>query len=174
MYEYVAGARRLLCRQTRSHATVRVGGAEQAEIWSAHRVGGRPRVGLDTVLPQRRAEAHCVGFATAGTTHRRVFEIAEGALHVRDTIEGRAGSLCFALPLAIGLDVSIDSVDAAHPVARVALRGGDVLRIALPSRVRWRAERGPAYPEFGREAERVVLMGESEETGSFDWRFELA
>lgn len=166
VFEYVAGERRQHARATRSHATLEVGGREQAEIWSAHRVGGRPRVALELWEPGRAVEGTCTGWATPRTTHRRRVEIAGRALVVRDRLEGRTASLRASLPLAPGLEPRLDG-----SVARVALAGGRALRVELPAGLSWRVERGPYYPRFGEEHSRAVLVGEAGAFESGSWRF---
>ena len=56
--EYAPGPRRDRSRATRSHATIEVDARDQAELWSAHRIGGRPRVRLHAAGPAR-VEATC-------------------------------------------------------------------------------------------------------------------
>ena len=89
VYEYLPGARRRASRCTRAHATAEVDGQEQAEIWSAHRVGGRPRVALESVEPGRSAHASCAGWATPDTIHRRVFRVDATGVEIHDRLEGR-------------------------------------------------------------------------------------
>ena len=73
--EYVPGERRRIARATASHATIEVGGAEQAEIWAPHRIGGRPDVQLEAVEPGIRAVASCRSWSTPDTLHRRTFAV---------------------------------------------------------------------------------------------------
>jgi len=78
VFEYVPGPRRHRARATRSHATLEVDGRDQAEIWGAHRVGGRPRVrlvaagsGADAATPGRGAvDAPDAGAAPQGRAQR--------------------------------------------------------------------------------------------------------
>ena len=56
--------------------------------------------------------------------------------------------------------------------ARLALPDGGALRIALPETLAWRILRAPYYPEFGRELERTVLVGEGENVALAAWRFD--
>jgi len=166
VFEYAAGERRQLARATRSHATLEIGGHEQAEIWSEHRVGGRPRVALELWEPGRAVEGTCSGWAAPRTTHRRRVEIEGRALLVRDRLEGRAASVRASLPLAPGLAPRLDGA-----VARIALAGGGVLRVELPAELTWRVERGPYYPRFGEEQSRAVLVGGADGFESGVWRF---
>jgi uncharacterized heparinase superfamily protein len=164
--EYMAGPLRARSRATRSHATAEIAGCDQAEFWSAHRVGGRPTVRLVSVEPGRRVEASCAGWATRDSVHRRVFELNEDELVLCDTIEGRKRAARFTLPLAPGCAVRLDGADA-----RIALPDGSALRVELPEGVTWRIETLPYFPEFGRVLDRSALVGSAEGAGPFLWRF---
>ncbi len=161
VFEYVPGERRDRARATSSHATIEVGGRDQAELWAAHRVGGRPKVKLEAVGPGRRVEASCAGWATRDTPHRRVLALADGVLEITDTLADRRHALKLVLPLAPGLEPALEGSEALLPG----------LRIALPGAARWRIERCEYYPEFGRSVERAVLVGDAEGEGPFLWRF---
>ncbi len=167
--EYVPGPQRDRARSTRAHATLEVAGAEQAEIWAAHRIGGRPVVQLEEVTPGERLQASCVGWSTRDTLHRRVFQLRGGVLEITDTLKGRSRPVRLTLPLAVGLKPRL----AGAGEARLALSSGRELRITLPSEVRWRIERAPYYPEFGRRLERACLVGEAEAFRSGCWRFAI-
>ena len=157
VFEYVPGPLRDLSRATRSHATLEVGGREQAEVWAAHRIGGRPVVTLDIVTPGASAAARCAGWATPDTRHHRVFEMQGDAIAIRDRLEGRARPARFALPLAPGVEVRVDGSRA-----RLRLPGGSWLRAELDGGPALRAERAPYFPEFGRRIERAVLVAEAD------------
>jgi hypothetical protein len=164
VYEYVPGARRDASRATRSHATVEVGGREQAELWAAHRVGGRPRVALLEVTPGRSAEAECSGWATPGVRHRRGFEVCESGVSLRDRIDGDPVALRLQLPLAPAVGCSLDESRAI-----LTLEDGTRLRLDLPAAARWRTEATPCFPSFGIERKRTTLVGESRSPGEFLW-----
>ncbi len=166
--EYMAGPLRACSRATRSHATVEIGGCDQAEFWSAHRVGGRPTVRLVSADPGRRLEASCAGWATRDSVHRRLFELNEHTLVITDSIEGRPRRARFTLPLAPGRAVRLDGGNA-----RIALPDGSALRVELPEGVGWSIETLPYFPEFGRVLERSALVGSVEGTGRFLWRFRM-
>ena len=68
----------------RSHSTVEVGGQEQAEIWAAHRVGGRPLVRFVDFQPGTAFEASCQGWSTPDVAHHRRFELVDGGLHIHE------------------------------------------------------------------------------------------
>jgi len=109
VFEYVPGPRRQRARATRSHATLEVDGRDQAEIWGAHRVGGRPRVRLVAAGSDpdagARVEATCAGWATPDAVHRRVLALGDAVLTVTDTIEGRRPRrVRLVLPLAPGIE----------------------------------------------------------------------
>lgn len=163
--EYVPGPLRDRSRATRSHATLEVGGRDQAELWAAHRVGGRPRVRLEAVDPGRRVEATCAGWATRNSVHRRVLELDERELRVLDRIEGRARPVRLVLPLAPGLEPVLDGSRA-----RIALADGAALSLALPDAARWSVEPLDCYPEFGLRLVRRALVGQAEGPGPFAWR----
>ena len=160
--EYVPGPRRDSARATRSHATIEVDGRDQAELWAAHRIGGRPRVSCAAASPTR-VEASCAGWATPDTVQRRVLEMRAEALEITDTLEGRPRPLRLVLPLAPGLEPELRG-----SCARVAS-----CRIQLPESARWRVEQAEAYPEFGRCEQRAVLVGEAEGAGPFVWSFRV-
>jgi hypothetical protein len=155
-------------RATRSHATVEVDGREQAEIWAAHRVGGRPEVRLLAVEPGARLEASCAGWSTPDAVHRRSIEVQDGELRIRDRFAGGARRLRLVLPLAPGLEAGL-----AGAQARLALAGGGAVALALPAGARWRLEPLDYYPEFGLRLVRSALVGEAEGAGPFDLALRL-
>ncbi|HTF35692.1 MAG TPA: heparinase II/III family protein [Myxococcota bacterium] len=156
--EYLPGALRDLSRATRSHATVEVNGADQAELWAEHRIGGRPRVVIASAEPGRRLEATCASWSTPNTLHRRVMEAKPGVLEIRDTIEGQSHPVRFSLPFAPGLEPRLE-----RRRARLRLRDGTWIRIDLPEGLHFALERGLYLPEFGRTVERWVLVGRAEQ-----------
>ena len=163
--EYVAGASRDRARATRSHATLEVGGFEQAELWSAHRVGGRPRVELVGFEAGSFVEATCAGWRTPGTIHRRRFEVSGDELRICDALEGRPERVCATLPLAPGLEPRLSGDTVA------LVRDGQVCAtVELPRGMDWKLERAPYYPGFGREQERSVLVGCADRFESGEWR----
>jgi uncharacterized heparinase superfamily protein len=167
--EYIPGELRHASRTTSAHATLQIGDEEQAEIWAAHRIGGRPHVALIGVDPGRRAEAVCSGWATPRVLHRRVFEVDEASVAIHDQLTGPAAPVRLHLPVAPGLVPRLDG-------SRVALhlpRGGQ-MAIELPQGVRWRVVRTPYFPEFGRTVERDALLGEADSLPSASWRFTVA
>jgi uncharacterized heparinase superfamily protein len=168
VFEYVPGPRRDLARSTRAHATLEVDGREQAELWAAHRVGGRPEVRWIDLVPGRRVAGSCAGWSTPDTRHRRVFEVQDGILEIRDALEGSQRRVRFALPLAPDLGVALEG-GRAH----LRLRGGLGLEIALPAGVSWRVAEAPYYPEFGRSLERPVLVGDADSFRAGTWRFRV-
>jgi hypothetical protein len=167
--EYVPGELRDASRTTSGHATLQLDGEEQAEIWAAHRVGGRPHVALISVDPGRRAEAVCSGWATPRVFHRRVFEVDEASVAIHDQLTGPAAPVRLHLPLAPGLAPRLDGSRAAIDLPR-----GGRLHIELPRGVHWRVSRIPYFPEFGRTIERQALLGEADSFASASWRFTFA
>jgi hypothetical protein len=163
--EYVPGAKRELARATRSHATVEIDGAEQAECWAAHRIGGRPDVALARFEAGRFAEAVCAGWATPEVLHRRRFAVEDDALAIHDSFDLPAPRARAFLPLAPGLTPVLTGTRATIP-----LPAGGALLIELPEALAWRIERAPYYPEFGREQTRAVLVGEATNLARANWR----
>jgi uncharacterized heparinase superfamily protein len=172
VYEYVPGERRRIARATASHATIQIDGTEQAEVWAAHRVGGRPRVVLESVRPGVRAVASACGWSTPDTVHRRTFRTQDAAIEIQDVIEGRVRPVRLALPLAPGLEPRLAHDRDGGTEAHVRLATGARLRMALPVAARWRIERAPYYPEFGHAVERACLVGEADTFDTGTWRFE--
>jgi len=166
--EYIPGEPRDCSRATSSHATLQIDEEEQAEIWAAHRIGGRPEVSLISVDPGRCAEAVCAGWATPRVLHRRVFEVDEAGVAIHDQLTGPAAPVRLHLPLAPGLVPHLDASGAAIHLPR-----GPQLRIELPQGVRWRVTRTPYFPEFGRRIERHALLGEADSLAPATWRFTL-
>jgi hypothetical protein len=167
--EYIPGELRDASRTTSAHATLQIGDEEQAEIWAAHRIGGRPQVALISVDPERRAEAVCSGWATPRVLHRRVFEVDEASVAIHDQLANPAAPLRLHLPLAPDLVPRLDGSRVA-----VHLPRGGQLHIELPQGVHWRVARTPYFPEFGRTLERNALLGEADSLRSASWRFTVA
>lgn len=168
VYEYLPGALRDVSRATRSHATIEVGGAEQAELWAAHRIGGRPRVALVAHEPGLAAEATCAGWATPESVHRRRFALSESGLTISDAVEGPPRPVRLQLPLAPGIEPRLDGARA-----RLRLPSGGWLRIDLPSNLSWSIERAPYFPQLGRRDERAVLVARAQRLDPACWRFSL-
>ncbi len=168
VYEYVEGARREASRATRSHATLEIDGQEQAEVWGAHRVGGRPAVALRALEPGRRAEASLRGWSRPRIEVRRAFEVENGEVRLVDEVTGATRSVRLTLPLAPGVSGTLE-----RGAARLATSGGRALRLELPAGVAWRLERSPYYPEFGRDGERSALIGEAPRLARAVWRLRV-
>ena len=155
--EYVPGPLREAARATTSHATVEIEGEEQAELWAAHRIGGRPDVALPSVIPSPEgggaAEAVCAGWATPEVLHRRRFELDGSGLVIIDSFDRPPREACFSFPLAPGLEPKLE--DGAATVAV----GSALLRIELPPELEYSVERAPYFPAFGAVVERAVLRG---------------
>lgn len=172
VYEYVPGERRRIARATSSHATIEVDGAEQAEVWEAHRVGGRPDVVLERVEPGVRFVASCRSWSTPDTLHRRAFAVRDGAIEIQDSFEGARRPVRLALPLAPGLEPRLAHDRDGGVEAHVRVPEVGRLRVALPVAAEWRIERRPYYPRFGYEVERACLVGEAARFESGTFRFE--
>ena len=169
--EYTSGALRTLSRSTRAHATIEVSGQEQAEIWSSHRIGGRPRVRVESVDPPARIVASCTGWAMPGAVHRRSFAVASDGLEIVDSLEGPARRVTMHLPLAPGLVPALSQPVPGQWVCRVGLRCGGTLRIELPEGVSWSVEEADYLPEFGLAVPRACLVGKADRFVRGCWRF---
>jgi uncharacterized heparinase superfamily protein len=167
--DFLYGSRRALVRATRSHATVELNGAEQAELWGERRIGGRPDVGLVRVVPDASVEGVCAGWFTPDLLHRRVLALEPDALRIEDRFDPPARSARLVLPLAPGVNVRLEGTRAALATPR-----GRRLALALPAVARWRVERAPCFLALGEEQERAVLVGEAAGLAAADWRIERA
>ena len=172
VYEYIVGERRELARATLSHATLEIGGAEQSEVWSAHRVGGRPRVRLLDHQVGRRFEATCAGWRTPDCVHSRTILLERGAVEVRDRLEGPGKPVRLSLPLAPGIKARLVHDQEGGTEVHLVLPSGRRMRLMLPIEAAWRIERHPYFPRFGQEIERERLLGEAPVFESGTWRFE--
>jgi len=157
VYEYIPGALRDIARATRSHATCEVAGRDQAEFWAGHRVGGRPPVKLIAVEPGRRLEATCASWATPQTLHRRMAQLSGDTLTLTDQLEGAPQSARLVFPFAPDLEVQLRETRA-----RIRFGAKSELQIELSPALRWRVERTPYFPEFGKRLDRATLIGEAD------------
>lgn len=173
VYEYVPGERRRISRETLSHSTLEIEGAEQAEIWAAHRMGGRPRVELVNFEAQARIEATCSSWSTPDRVHRRVFMVQDGGLEIRDRVEGSPADVRLSLPLAPGIRARTVHGPDGSAEAHLELPSGKRMRVMLPIAAEWRMETCLYFPRFGVEIERNRMLGEARSFESGTWRFEL-
>lgn len=164
VFDFGEGPWRDRARATRSHATAVVNEAEQAELWGADRVGGRPDAGIAQVEPGVRVEGVCAGWSTPEVLHRRLLRFDAGALRIEDRFDRAADRAELVLPLAPAAEVRLDGT-----TAHVTLRNGQRVRMALPESARWHVERGPCFIELGSEGERSVLVGEARKLTAADW-----
>jgi uncharacterized heparinase superfamily protein len=173
VFEYVSGERRRISRATLSHSTLEIGGLEQAEIWGAHRIGGRSRVRLVDFQPGARIEATCEAWSTPQHLHRRVFTLQEGALEIRDRLKGPPMPVCFSLPLAPGIKVRLIHDQDGRSELQMILPSGSRIRVMLPVTIEWRIEPHVYFSRFGEEEERERILGEARSFESGTWRFEF-
>ncbi|MEZ4279576.1 MAG: alginate lyase family protein [Myxococcota bacterium] len=159
VFEYVVGPRREIARATASHATLQIDGEEQAEIWSAHRVGGRPEVALTGFSEAGEAEAVCRGWSRRATLHRRRFRVSAAGVEIEDFVEGPAREIVSRLPIAPEFAVELTSGAEPRALCRSRAHPPLSVEIALPAAFAWRLETGAYYPGFGRALERSVLVG---------------
>jgi uncharacterized heparinase superfamily protein len=158
LFEYLPGPRRDRARRTGSHSTLQVDAAEQAEIWAAHRVGGRPVVELTAWDDAGSAEATCRGWSRRAPLHRRFFCVECEGVSIVDRLEGRSRELRLCLPIDPAWQVELFSGRAR--ATRESEQGvSNSVEIELPSAFDWRLERSFYYPSFGIELERFVLVG---------------
>lgn len=169
VFEYVPGERRQRSRATASHATLQIDDAEQAEIWAAHRVGGRPEVSVDAggsmggvaaAMARGEAVASCRGWSTRDVLHRRRFRVDESGVLIEDTLEGRARRVESRIPLAPGW--SVEWLGPRLVRCTVQASPDCAVEIELPEPFVWGSEQAPCYASFGREETRPVLVGRAE------------
>lgn len=169
--EYIPGALRRACRSVRSHATLELDGREPAEIWGAHRVGGRPEVSMAVAEPLRSVEGTSRGWNTRDTLHRRRFRSRGDAFEVEDVLEGTPRRVIARLPLAPGVEARLDPRGGA---LRLRTPSGRRVHCRLPEGLRFRLEPLAYFPEFGSRVERTCLVGEGDGWRGGVWRFERA
>ncbi len=158
VFEYRPGARRDHARATASHATLQFDRREQAEIWAAHRVGGRPTVALTAWDAAGSAEATCRGWSRNAPLHRRLFAVGADGVSIADRIEGSFSEIRSCLPIDPAWTVTLEGGRASARCGSTD-RPGTGVEIELPAAFEWSLERGPYYPTFGREVERFILTG---------------
>jgi uncharacterized heparinase superfamily protein len=182
LFEYLPGPRRDHARSTAAHATLQLDEREQAEIWAAHRVGGRPEVALSAWDAEGSAEAGCRPWWRGAPLHRRRFEVGTEGVAIVDRVEGPTRSVRTLLPLDPDWDVRLgphralatrradgaearraDGAEARRADGAEARRadGAEAQRveIELSPVFHWTLERDAYYPRFGCEVERFVLVG---------------
>lgn len=158
LFEYLPGPRRDRARATASHSTLQVGGEEQAEIWAAHRIGGRPVVDLTAWDGSGSAEATCRGWSRNAPLHRRFFSVESEGVTIVDRVEGPGGEVRVCLPIDPAWQVELSGGRAR--VTRESESGVPcIVEIELANVFEWALERQPYYPTFGCEVERFVLVG---------------
>ena len=157
-YEYRPGPRRDRARSTASHSTIMVDGEEQAEVWAAHRIGGRPDVALAAWDGEGFAEATCRGWSRGAPVHRRTYHVGASGVEIVDRVEGAPVELTSRWLLAPGWEVEL-----GEGTARVWLFEEEgvapALSFELSPELAWSVERGPCFPSFGQERERSILVG---------------
>ncbi len=177
VYEYIPGPLRDRARATRSHATIELDGADQAELWSAHRIGGRPEVQggpLRAVEGGLHFEGRCASWSTPRTVHHRRFVAhagEAGRIEIEDRLEGPRVRSRITLPMAVGVGVDLEADASGAPVARLSLPSGRLLGLRLPP-LEWRVEEMGHFPEFGRREGRLALVAEPAEFREGTFRFE--
>lgn len=149
VYEYVPGIRRTASRAARSHNTMSIRGADQADFFGAFRCGARPDVRLiehaDT--PAFRLEGSHDGFRRTGKgpVHRRRFVLESGKLVIDDWLEGTAA------PGAVTTAILL------HPACKVAEQSGQVMvtrgevRMRISGTVPVSLEPAVFWPDMGCE-----------------------
>ena len=166
VFEYVPGCRRAFSRATRAHATAEIAGTDQCELWAAHRIGGRPTVEIIEIVPGRRIEATCSGWAMPGVSHRRRFSVDDRSVTIQDSFEGDEASIRMYFPLAPGVGLTINEKQALFALPL----GGRVL-LEASGLVALHEERTPYFPSFGIEQQRTCLVGDSRAPGRVTWTF---
>jgi hypothetical protein len=131
---------------------------EQAEIWAAHRVGGRPEVALSAWDGEGYALAMCRGWSPGAPVHRRAYRVDENGVEIEDRVEGASAELTSRWLLAPGWEVELGAGSARVRLVD-ADTSGPALRFQLSGALDWSVERGAYYPSFGQQRERAVLVG---------------
>jgi hypothetical protein len=158
LFEYMPGPRRDRARATASHATIQIDGEEQAEIWAAHRIGGRPDVELTAWDAAGSAEATCRGWSRHAPLHRRLFSVDDRSVTITDWVEGAGHDLRICMPIDPSWQVELSAGRAR--ATRISDDGASSnVEIELSDCFEWVLERQPYYPTFGCEVERFVLVG---------------
>jgi len=168
VFDFGEGPWRDRTRTTAAHGTVEVDEAEQAELWGADRIGGRPDAGLVRAEPGAVVEGVCAGWSTPEVLHRRALILDGEGLRIEDRFDRPADRARLLLPLAPGTSVTLDG-----PGAVIKTRRGQRIRVALPTTARWRVERAPCFLELGNESERDVLVGDAKRLERADWQLAL-
>jgi uncharacterized heparinase superfamily protein len=147
--EYNAGPARARSRSTSAHNTLTLDDHDQAEFWSAFRVGRRPRVAVD------RFETRPDGFVLEGRhdgyagmrgapRHVRRFDVSSRTIRVEDRVEGGAGQrACARLLLAPGLDCVRDDRGLVIACDGVGVRLQTTAAVSVVA--------APYWPDFGVE-----------------------
>jgi uncharacterized heparinase superfamily protein len=158
VFEYQPGPRRHRARTTASHSTLQFDGEEQAEIWAAHRVGGRPMVELTAWDESGSAEAICRGWSPHAPLHRRFFSVENDGVTIVDRVEGPCREVRFCLPIEPEWQVEL-SEGCARVMRESEQAESCAVEIELANVFEWTLERQPYYPTFGCEVDRFVLVG---------------
>lgn len=162
VFEYQPGEARRRARSTQSHATLQLAGREQAELWAAHRVGGRPEVGLTAWDGAGAAEARCRAWWRGAPEHRRDYRVDGAGVEIVDRVDGPARGpgveVVARWPLAPDWQVTLGE-DGTRRVARAEAPAAPPIEIELPASLDWRVEPAACHPGFHREAMRSVLVG---------------
>lgn len=158
LFEYLPGPRRDRARATASHSTLRIDGREQAEVWAAHRIGGRPEVELTAWDESGSAEATCRGWSHGAALHRRFFSVTKDGVTIVDRVEGPSDEVRVCLPIDPAWRVELAQ---RHVRAMREPESGvtPIVEIELADAFEWALERQPYYPTFGCEVERFALVG---------------
>jgi uncharacterized heparinase superfamily protein len=154
VHEYVPGPRRDQARSTRSHATLVFDGQEQSELWAAHRVGGRLRIGACEVGDDFFT-LEMEGWRNRSPRHVRSVFVRDDEVLLVDVVRAEGHSVESRIPFAPGWQVTL--VGRVAQVAHEA--GGAPVTIELPEALIWEVEAAPFFPGFHRVLERCVLVG---------------
>jgi uncharacterized heparinase superfamily protein len=161
VYDYEAGAQRLLSRTTASHNTVMIDGCEQSEIWGAFRVARRARplsAALQAAGPGCSFEGVHDGYrrlAGKPLHRRRIRYDGAGVTEVVDEICGRG---THTVASRIRLHPGYTPVIYASYAAVSGPDGQPVVRIEFADGVRPQLEAGWYFPQFGIQLACSVLV----------------
>ena len=172
---YEAGSVRSHERSTAAHNTLRIGGEEQAEIWSSFRVGRRPRVrGLTAATHSQLCfvQGQYSAVPRSGVTHSRaVVRDAGGVWWIVDLLKGR-GEHSVESFIHFHPQIKVKRVKPAANSAPVDLReqaeldfAGHRYRLFEPEAVAFSLAESWYSPEFGLRLANTVA--------SWKWRGRL-
>ncbi len=140
---YTPGTDRQLCRGTPAHSTVAIDHRDSLELWSAFRVGRRPRHHVGRVLREEESGSLWYGehdgyrHLPGSPRHRRWVHLEAGGLVVRDTIQG-SGRHHISSAMHFHCAVGLSACDPQLPLSvRDILQAGELGEGLPRAALRW-------------------------------------